>query len=159
TAAQRKITEINQLHLEQGFKVELITWDRLQDLLDEHLDLKEDLYPSVGSQSLAAVKDEISGVRGQLTELSRNIRGSLDVDIEHSRNALEQHEYQLARVLAQHVRQQRWNDLTLQDKTRVLSIIGIAYAMERDTAKAMAALEESYILNPTDERVGCNRAF
>jgi len=63
TQAQNALIEINREHRDKGlFAVELITWDRIEDLLDaQYPELRDDLHPA-GNAHLRMIGRQIAEV-------------------------------------------------------------------------------------------------
>lgn len=157
TGAQKEVLRINTEHDKLGlFKVELKTWDRIEILLDE--------YPNVRELTYGAARQTESLKDGGTTPIVQPVLGlsgteSIDAEIEDACAQLTSQNYQLARLLFQRLRQQKWDILSPRQKFRVLSNIGIAYVAEGNTKEAIPLFLEAKTYQPDDERALANEVF
>lgn len=71
TQTQDAVTAINQRHLQEGlFKVELFTWDRLEQLLEESPDIRDNLYLTISGEAVRQMQSGQYEIRERLTHLA-----------------------------------------------------------------------------------------
>jgi hypothetical protein len=120
-----EIVKINQEHRAQGlFTVEVITWEGIERLLDQ--------YPEVAMElakvPAAFVAREMSTNRQVLDQLVGKVDSFVpaaqgdrfEAELSEARMQLEKHEFQLARVLLQRLRNQHWDHLVPRQRYRLL---------------------------------------
>ena len=167
TAAQKAIIDINQNHREAGlFAVELFTWDRIDELLEE--------YPAIRDQEntrpLAAkrftISESISEVNVQLSSIQVNLAGepgqkddALHAQIDEARALIQKGNFQTGRFLLQRLRTSKWDQLSPRHRYRVLSNIGAAYLQEGETPKAAECFLEGAAFQPDDVQAAENEGL
>ena len=157
TLADRKIIEINRRHGEKGlFVVELLNWGRIEELLNEYSDVREEY----GSGQVARVEAKLTEI--QVSIRSTNIERSSDLyhaDIDEAKAALERREFQLAKLLLQRLRQKHWDELTPRQRFRLVSNLGSAWLGEGEVQKAATCLFEAKTYQPEDEKALANEVL
>jgi tetratricopeptide (TPR) repeat protein len=134
TQAQKAILAINDEHKKQGlFKVELITWQRIDTLLVQHRDVWEKLYPSDQAESLW-----------------------IDASISEACAQSERKNFELSRLLSQKIREQKWDRLAPRQKFRILTTIAIAYVAEGNIKEAIPLFLDAKLQQPDDEQAIAN---
>jgi tetratricopeptide (TPR) repeat protein len=154
THSDRKILEINRNHFAQGlFQVELLNWDRIEQFLDEYPDIRDDLFQGIGGSQATRIEEQLTDIQILIKSTDREeAPDHFDVEIEEAKRNLEFHDYQMARLLLQRIRQQHWGQLSDRHKFRLISNLGFAYLGENDHTKAAECLFEARIYRPEDEK-------
>ncbi len=74
TQAQNAILLINQEHRQKGlFAVELFTWDRLDELLEEFTTIRDQVYGTLSGEVARQVQSGLSEIKLQLTDLGTQV--------------------------------------------------------------------------------------
>jgi hypothetical protein len=124
THAQNKIIEINRRHRPQKlFIVELLWWEKIEDLLDDYPDVAE-LLIKITNAHLTQLDTKITqGFQAINLRVEAAIGASertvYDGEIDEAENCLKQFDPQRAQILYERVRQRHWDELTPQQKFRI----------------------------------------
>lgn len=71
--AHDTVLEINRKHGEQGlFPVELITWGKIENLLDKHISVRDAFYATLSGRKANEITSKLSEIRQALTSRSDN---------------------------------------------------------------------------------------
>lgn len=72
-AAHDAVLKINEEHRERGlFQVELITWGKIENLLDRYEQVGQDFYATIGGQTAAEISEKLSDIhKAVVSEPSR----------------------------------------------------------------------------------------
>ena len=160
-AAQEELIRINEEHRTQGlFEVRLVTWDALEILLDENPDVLSVTYGTPNETSAGRFPGSVLSL-GSVPEQSPQppIANSLDGEIEEARAYLLRGDYQVARLLLQRLRLQKWDILSPRQKFRVASNIAAAYLAEGSTKDAIPLFLEAKSYQPDEERAWANEVL
>jgi len=113
TQADRKIVEINRAHSAKGlFRVELLNWERIQQLLDEFSDVRDDFYGGADTKQLTKIDERLADLQVAVkSEGAGSASDAHDAALDEAKVELERHEYQLAKLLLQRLRQKHWDAL------------------------------------------------
>ena len=69
TKAQQTILTINQEHREKGlFAVELFTWDRLDELLEEFPAIRDEVYRTISGEAVRHIEAGLADIGVQLVD-------------------------------------------------------------------------------------------
>ena len=164
TQAQNKIIEINKGHRAKGlFLVELIWWEKIEDLLDECPDVAN-LLTKITNTHLTELNENIAqGFRAVSTQLEAAViataRMGLDAEIDEAETHLNSHDPQMAQVHFEKVRKRHWDELSAPQKYRVkVGVSNVALVQGKD-AEAGRLLLEAKSLYPESERAQINEAI
>jgi Flp pilus assembly protein TadD len=155
-ASQLAVLKINKEHAEQGlFEVALITWDQINDFLNENSDIADLFYGGLGAQAIAQITV-------QLNELLESARATnpitrdlgtpspFDNDIDEAKRYFEDHQYSLSRLLLQRLRERHWDLLSSRQRFRILSNLGASRLAENDGEGAARLFLEAKEFQPED---------
>src|SRR5208282_1850935 len=121
TSAQTEVIKINREHRAAGlFTVEVKTWDDIEILLDEYTDVRELIYGTPGAAGTPQSMGGRSGATAVEPVLGSSGSESNDALIEEACAQLLNRNFQLARLLFQRLRRQKWDILAPRQKFRVL---------------------------------------
>jgi len=164
THAQNKIIEINREHREKNlFIVELLSWDKIADLLDDYPEVAN-LLINISHSHLIEIEDTFRrGVTGLETQISTAFSGIsqtvYDTQIDEAEAHLDHHDPQMARMHFESIRKRHWDSLSAQQKYRVkIGFSNVALSQGKD-AEAGRLLLEAKELNPESERARVNEAI
>lgn len=129
TDVQAAVITINRTHRKSGlFRVELLTWGRIEEILREH----PELWDYVMGRSL---KSLVAPLENQITETNRGISLVLervetigsdghDARLDNARSQIDAYEYQNASLLLHAIKSNHWHDL--KDGQRFLTVTYLA---------------------------------
>ena len=165
--AQNAILSINQDHRQKGlFLVELFTWDRLDELLEEFTTIRDEIYKTLSGAAVALVHNGLAEINLRLTNLatqsvttSQEIADALHTDIDEARDLIRNGQPQTGRLLLQRLRTRKWEGMSPRHRYRVLANIGAAYLSERDFAQAAQFFLEAVTFQPEDSQAAENEAL
>jgi tetratricopeptide (TPR) repeat protein/predicted nucleic acid-binding protein len=167
TQAQKAILSINQEHRKTGlFQVELFTWDRLDELLEEFPSIRDDVYRTLGGETARQLRDDIADIRLSISGLATQVvstgvesTDALHAEIDEARDLLRSGEPQTARLLLQRLRTRKWDRMEPRHRYRVLSNIGAAYLAERNFSQATQFFIDAVAFQPDDSQAAENEAL
>jgi tetratricopeptide (TPR) repeat protein len=165
TQAQKSILSINQEHRKAGlFQIELFTWDRLDELLEEFPSIRDEVYVTIGSETARQLQVDVEDIKLRITALPTQILSSestdgLHAEIDEARDLVRNGEPQTARLLLQRLRTRKWDKMEPRHRYRVLANIGAAYLGERDFLQAAQYFIEAAAFQPEDSQAGENEAL
>ena len=164
THAQNKVIEINRSHRAKGlFIVELLWWDKIEDLLDDYPDVAA-LLTKITSVHLAALNDKITqvfiGITSQVEAvIAVSSQSVFDGEIDEAESCLKNADPQRSRILLEKLRQRHWEELTRQQKYRVKAGFSNAALVQGNDLEAGKLLLEAKDLCPESERAQINEAL
>jgi tetratricopeptide (TPR) repeat protein len=164
THAQNKIIEINREHRAKGlFIVELLWWEKIEDLLDEYPDVAA-LLTKITNAHIAALEEKVT--QGFMTVSSQveavvavSGQTARDGEIDEAESCLENSDPQRARILLEKLRQRHWEELTPQQKYRVKAAFSNAALVQGNDQEAGRLLLEAKSECPDSERAQINEAL
>ena len=165
--AQQAILSINKEHRKAGlFAVELFTWDRLDELLEEFPAIRDDIYLTISGEAVRQLQGDIAGMNVRMTSLATQVVSSgpevadaLHAEIDEARDLVRSGEPQAARLLLQRLRTRKWDRMEPRHRYRVLANIGAAYLAERDFLQAAQFFLEAVSFQPEDAQAAENEAL
>jgi len=160
-AAQEEVIRINQEHRAAGlFEVRLMPWDAIEVLLDENPEILSVTYGSPTEASAGRFSPPNASPGAVLDPaVQPPPRNSLDAEIEEARGYLLSRDYQLARLLLQRLRRQKWDNLSERQKFRVVSNIAAAHQAEGNPKDAIPMFLEAKTYQPEEERAWSNEVL
>jgi tetratricopeptide (TPR) repeat protein len=167
TQAQNTILSINQDHRQKGlFAVELFTWNRLDELLEEFTTIRDDEYKTLSGQVASQVQSSIAEISLHLTSLgtqaataSQEVADALHAEIDEARDFVRNGQAQTGRLLLQRLRTRKWEEMGPRHRYRVLANIGAACLSERDLVQAAQFFLEAAAFQPEDSQAAENEAL
>lgn len=167
TQAQNAILLINQEHRQKRlFAVELFTWDRLDELLEEFTTIRDQEYGTLSGEIARQVQGGIADIKLRLTDLgtqgastAQESADGLHQEIDEARDLLRNGQAQTARLLLQRLRTRKWEQMGPRHRYRVLANIGAAYLAERDSPLAAQFFLEAATLQPEESQAAENEAL
>ena len=163
TEAHNTIIEINRKY-GGSFRVELFTWDRIDELLDEYPLLRDQIYKTLSGEALQQIQDKLTEigtgvdtVKVTIASQSRDTSDSLHAEIDEARHLIEGGQFQTGRFLLQRLRTHKWEQMGNRHRFRLLSNVGAAYFRERDFGKAAQFFLEAASCQPNDVQAAENQ--
>jgi tetratricopeptide (TPR) repeat protein len=159
--AQRKVREINVLHTSRGlFEVELFAWEKISELIQLYPELYEQYYGGITVSRGARIESAVVQVQQSVVALTSRIEGDeIDTLINEARDAVNQHDYQMATLLLNRIEQQKGHLLTAFQRFRVISNHGFAALGQGNPTLAAKCFLEALPLAPEDERARTNEVL
>ena len=160
TQSQRKVREINSAHKNAClFEVEVITWERLCDLLLLYTDVQEQFYGEIGVERAKRMEAQLLTIRSGVESLtSKSAESEIDSQIDDARDCITRREFQLATLLLNLI-QRKSTPLTPRQKFRVLSNHGAAALGMGKPEVAAKFFLEAVSYQPDDEQARTNEVL
>lgn len=161
TQSQRKVREINVLHRAQDlFEVELFTWEKISELVHKYPEVYEDHYGEIAVGRGIRIETAVIGVQRSLDSLEAKVEGDhIDTLINEVRDAVDEHNYQVATLLLNRIEKQNGHKLTSFQRFRVLSNHGFAALGQGKTPQAAKYFLEALSVEPTNEKARANEVL
>ena len=155
------LVKINREHREKNlFEVEVFGWSRIEELLDEHADVR-DWYEGgglvSGVQRIELKVDEL--LEKPAPGCGNHNKDGFHAEIDEARDFLEKHNYQMAKLLLQRIKVRSWDELTLRHKFRVLTNLAAVEASIGSLKDTADLCIEAKKYQPTDEMAQTNEAL
>ena len=159
--AHDTVIAINRQHRQDRlFAVQLIAWNRIEELLDQYPDVRDGFEGGLQASTAAKLDRRLNNIEFRLE--ARTVEEKEDQfhqEIDEARDRINNHEYQLAKLLLQRVRTRQWPQLTDRHKFRLLSNLGVAAMGEDDWKRAADLFLEAKTFQPDDETAQANEAL
>src|SRR5216683_4019267 len=156
---QRNLYDFNRANRAGGISaIEVLTWDDIEELLDEYPQLLTDFGTAAKRQALTRA-DAVIHLEALCEPAAAGPADALGEEISAAAALLEGRQYQLARLSLLRIREQKWPQLPNADKFRVLSCLGVAYLKEGERRKAAKLFIAAKSLQPDDENACTNEAL
>ncbi len=143
--AQLTIQTINQEHRAAGiFTVELLTWDKIADLIRQYPEVEQRFYGGLRSEEVASFNaklDQIVTLTQSVT--SRSATGEIDALIDEARTRITPREAQIAVHLLDRLQRTRGGELSDWHRFRIFTNLGAASLIlgESETALAISSTQ------------------
>lgn len=154
TLAQQAVIEINTSHREQGlFLVELVTWNQIEEILNDNPELAASLYPGISGIVSTLGVEQFRAIQGQLKEIHDDVRQTdhIEQDIEEAKRALDNKRFAEARILFERIRRNKWVRLSDRQKYRVLVNISSCLNVTGDVKGAGELLVQAVTFQQGDK--------
>ncbi len=152
------LIKVNREHRQNNlFVVQVFDWSRIEELLDEHTDIRDWYEGGLSAAAAGRIESKIDKLRGEVIEQSSGpSRGDdsqdrFHAEIDEARNYLDKHDYQIAKLLLQRIKVRSWDELNARHKFRVLTNLA-SVEVSADNLKGAAELYlEAKKYQPADE--------
>ncbi len=160
TQAHNEVIRINQEHAATGlFKVELFSWEKIERLLDQYPEVKDELL-SVTNSQLVEIDRKLSTIQAaQAVVLGATSTDLIDMEIDEALSFLTSHDHQMAKLHLQKIKRRKWDSLSAQQKYRVDAALANVLHSEGKLADAARLLLEAKNHQPDTERAQVNEAL
>lgn len=172
--AQKAVRQINAEHKERGlFQVELITWDKFQELLHRHQEVAHEFYRTISGTQVAEFQGCLDSIRHSMAT-RENLAAAIKVAVEGVAGGLrddppgqrlaeaigrvERHEYQVARALLTGLRERWWAAFSGEQRYRLLVNLAAVAKAEQKYADAGRLLLEATSYGAGEDRHAVNEA-
>jgi len=156
---QRSLFDLNRANRKDGISaIEVLTWDDIEELLDEYPQILTDFGTAAKRQALTRA-DAVVHLEARCEPAAAGPADSLGEEISAAAAFLESHQYQLARLALLRLREQKWSQLSNTHKFRVLSYLGAAWLKEGEPRKSAMLFIAAKSLQPDEENACTNEAL
>jgi len=156
---QRLLFDLNRANRKDGISaIEVLTWDDIEELLDEYPQILTDFGTAAKRQALTRA-DAAVRLEARCEPAAAGPSDALGEEISAAAAVLESRQYQLARLALLRLREQKWSQLSNSHKFRVLSYLGAAWLKEGEPRKAAMLFIAAKSLQPEDENACTNEAL
>jgi tetratricopeptide (TPR) repeat protein len=159
--AQLTVRRLNREHAQAGlFQIELLTWDQIKDLLHQHPQVANEFYGVGENEQLKVMQQDVSAIRVTVEAVRDEKSGEVfHAEIDSARQFIEQHEYQVGRLILQQLKTRQWDKLDSRQRFRVLANLGAAHLGEGQLEEAAKYFWEAKPHQPDDEKACANEAL
>jgi tetratricopeptide (TPR) repeat protein len=156
---QRSLFDLNRANRKDGISaIEVLTWDDLEELLDEYPQILTDFGTAAKRQALTRA-DAVVHLEARCEPAAAGPSDALGEEISAAAAFLESHQCQLARLALLRLREQKWSQLSNLHKFRVLSYLGAAWLKEGEPRKSAMLFIAAKSLQPDEENACTNEAL
>ena len=156
---QRSLFDLNRANRKDGIlAIEVLTWDDIEELLDEYPQILTDFGTATKRQALTRA-DAVVHLEARCELAAAGPSDALGEEISAAAALLESHQYQLARLALLRLRGQKWSQLSNTHKFRVLSYLGAAWLKEGEPRKSAMLFIAAKSLQPDEENACTNEAL
>src|SRR5580704_2069099 len=156
---QRQLFDLNRANRKDGISaIEVLTWDDLEELLDEYPQILTDFGTAAKRQALTRA-DAVVHLEARCEPAAAGPSDALGEEISAAAAFLESHQFQLARLALLRLREQKWSQLSNTHKFRVLSYLGAAWLKEDEPRKSAMLFIAAKSLQPDEENACTNEAL
>jgi tetratricopeptide (TPR) repeat protein len=156
---QRSLFDLNRANRKDGISaIEVLTWDDIEELLDEYPQILTDFGTAAKRQALTRA-DAVVHLEARCEPAAAGPSDALGEEISAAAAFLESHQYQLARLALLRLREQKWSQLSNTHKFRVLSYLGAAWLKEGEARKSAMLFIAAKSLQPDEENACTNEAL
>jgi tetratricopeptide (TPR) repeat protein len=156
---QRSLFDLNRANRKDGISaIEVLTWEDIEELLDEYPQILTDFGTSAKRQALTRA-DAVVHLEARCEPAAAGPSDALGEEISAAAAFLESHQCQLARLALLRLREQKWTQLSNTHKFRVLSYLGAAWLKEGEARKSAMLFIAAKSLQPDDENACTNEAL
>ncbi len=156
---QRSLFDLNRANRNDGIlAIEVLTWDDIEELLDEYPQILTDFGTGAKRQALTRA-DAVVHLEARCEPAAAGPSDALGEEISAAAAFLESHQYQLARLALLRLREQKWSQLSNTHKFRVLSYLGAAWLKEGEPRKSAMLFIAARSLQPDEENACTNEAL
>ena len=159
--AHDTVIAINREHRQQGlFEVQLITWNRIEELLDQNPEIRDGYEGGLHARTAANLGRRLNNIEVRLeAQTSEEKEDQFHLEIDEARDYINNHEYQLAKLLLQRVRSRHVSQLTERHRFRLLTNLAVVAMGEDDWKRAADSFIEARTYQPDDETAQVNEAL
>ncbi len=156
---QRSLFDLNRANRKDGISaIEVLTWDDIEELLDEYPQILTDFGTAAKRQALTRA-DAVVHLEARCEPAAAVPADALGEEISAAAALLESRQYQLARLALLRLREQKWGQLSNIHKFRVLSYLGAAWLKEGEPRKSAMLFIAAKSLQPDEENACTNEAL
>ena len=158
------LVEVNQEQRKDDlFIVQVFDWRRIEELLDEYTaicDWYEGGLPAVSVGRIESKIDELCGVVEQSTGPNHSDASydGFHAEIDEARRFLDNHDYQMAKLLLQRIKVRSWEKLEARHKFRLLTNLAAVESSTENPKDAAELCLEAKKYQPNDETARTNEA-
>ena len=159
------LIKVNREHREKNlFIVEVFDWSRLEELLEEHTEVRNWYEGGLSTSPSVRIETKID----KLLEISErssedvhnnDIQDKYHAEIDEARHYLEKHEYQIGKLLLQRAKLRNWDKMNARHRFRLLTNLAVIEMSSDELKKAAELLFEAKRYQPAEEVALTNEAL
>ena len=157
------LVKINRKHIEKKlFIVEVFDWGRIEELLDEYTDVRDGYEGGLSVAAAGRIESKLDkALEGELSAPGRgdDNQDRFHAEIDEARDYLKKHDYQIAKLLLQRIKDRSWDQLNARHKFRVLTNLASVEASADNLKRAAELYLEAKTHQPDDEMARTNEAL
>lgn len=158
--ADRKVTAINESHRQHGiFTVEVLTWDEIEDLLDEHPEVRDPIYGAIAYAHVQGIHGRLTAIMQQVATFTEAAVDHIDVELDAIKGDLESHKLELAWELSERLARRQGDRLSERQRWRLATLQGSIRLQQGRFEEAGTLLTKAKQHQPTEEKALLNEAI
>lgn len=157
--ADRKVAEINRDHQAKGlFTVEVLTWDQIEILLEQHPEVRDPIYLPLAHQQTVLLQSQLASLMLRV-EAPGGVAGDvIDGELDAIKAELEAHRLELAWQLCDRLQTRRGDKLSERQWWRLLTLQGNVRLRHGRLEEAGSLLIQAKQHQPMEEKALVNEA-
>jgi tetratricopeptide (TPR) repeat protein len=158
--ADRKVAEINQAHqAERLFTVEVLTWDQIENLLEQHPEVRDPIYLTLPHQQATQIQSQLAALMLRVEAPSGAGGGVIDGELDAIKAELERHKLDLAWQMAERIETRHGDRLSDRQRWRVRSFQASVRLRQGLLEEAGSLLIAAKQYQPAEEKALVNEAI
>ena len=152
--AHKTVMAINRRHRQERlFEVQLMTWNRIEELLDQYPAVRDGYEGGLSARSVAQIGMQLNNIEVRLeTRPAEEREDQFHQEIDEAQDRIDSRDYQLAKLLLQRMRTRRWSQLTERHRFRLLTCLAVVAMGQDDWKRSAELFLEAKICQPDDEK-------
>jgi tetratricopeptide (TPR) repeat protein len=157
--ADRKVAEINRDHQARGlFTVEVLTWDQIENLLDQHSEVRDPIYFPLAHQRATQIESQLAAIMLRVEAPGGGAGDVIDGELDGIKVELERHKLELAWQLCERLQTRQGDRLSERQRWRLLTFQGNVRLGQGRLEEAGSLLIQAKQHQPSDEKALVNEA-
>ena len=159
--AHKTVMAINRRHRQERlFEVQLMTWNRIEELLDQYPEVRDGYEGGLSARSVAQIGMQLNNIEVRLeTRPAEEREDQFHQEIDEAQDRIDSRDYQLAKLLLQRMRTRRWSQLTERHRFRLLTCLAVVAMGQDDWKRSAELFLEARSYQPDDEKAQVNEAL
>jgi hypothetical protein len=158
--ADRKVAAINQDHQAKGlFTVEVLTWDQIENLLDQHPEVRDPIYFPLAHQQATQIQSQLAALMLRVEAPSGGAEEGIDVELDAIKAEVEAHKLELAKQRTDQLQDRRWDKLSERQRWRLLTLRGNIHLRRGELEQAGTLFIQARKHQPDEEKAQVNEAI
>lgn len=157
--ADRRVSEINLDHQARGlFTIEVLTWDQIEGLLDQHPQVRDPIYLPLAHQQATQIHAQLTAIMLRVEAPGGGTGGVIDIELDAIKAALETHKLEMAWQRADQLQTRSGDLLSARQRWRLLTLRGNLHLRRGELEEAGALLIQARGHQPDEEKALVNEA-
>ena len=159
--AHDTVIAINRQHRQERlFEVQVMTWNRIEELLDQYPEVRDGYEGGLPARTVAKLDMRLNNIEVNLeTRTAEEREDQFHLEIDEVQDHINSHSYQFAKLLIQRIRTRHWSQLTERHKFRLLTCLAVVAMGEDDWKRAGDLFLEARTHQPDDEKAQVNEVL